>query len=91
VDLAAHESWPWYAGHLNGCAGGLCGSHPDVAPFFPDAAAALVPGVVRYLAGFLHYFFTLADAVPAAATCGAATAGATPTATESPASTGGED
>lgn len=64
VDLAAHESYPWYLHGMNGCAGGLCAHHPDVTPFFPQAAAALVPGVIRYLAGFLHYFFTLAGEAP---------------------------
>ncbi len=92
VDLAAHESWPWYAGRLNGCARGIRGPRPHVAPFFPAAAAALVPGAVRYAAGFLHYFFTLAGEEAAAATpAGAApSGGAASTTTAPPASTGEE-
>jgi hypothetical protein len=66
VDLAAHESWPWFRDRLNGCAGGLCGSRPEIRPFFPAAASVLVPATIRYLAGFLHLFFTLAGASPEA-------------------------
>jgi len=54
VDLAAHESFPWYELYLNLC------RHPEARDAFPRAAAHLVPGAIRYLAGFLHYFFTLA-------------------------------
>ncbi len=64
VDLAAHESYPWYVARLNGCAGWWCRSHPDPSRHFPAAAASLVPGVIRCLAGFLHYFFTLAGVAP---------------------------
>ena len=67
VDLAAHESYPWFTRCLDGCAGV---SGVRLASFFPEAAAALVPGAVRYLAGFLHYFFTLAGAAPAGSEAG---------------------
>jgi len=67
VDLATHESWPWFRDRLNGCAGGLWGSRPDIRAFFPAAASVLVPATIRYLAGFLHLFFTLAGASPEAA------------------------
>jgi len=53
VDLSAHESWPWYRDYLNACL------HRDYRESFSTAAAQLVPGVIRYTAGFLHYFFTL--------------------------------
>jgi hypothetical protein len=82
VDLAAHEAWPWFRDHLNGCAAGLGRPRSDVSPFFPEAAATLVPATVRYLAGFLHLFFVKAGATEAAATPGATEAAATPGATE---------
>jgi len=54
ADLGAHESLPWFEHSLNACRG-------KVSPRdFELAAAELVPGVVRYLAGFLRYFFSLA-------------------------------
>ena len=62
VDLAAHESWAWYRDGLNGCA------NRRYQEGFAAAAEVLVPGTVRYLAGFLHAFFTLAGEAPVAAT-----------------------
>ncbi len=57
VDLAAHESYPWFEDYLDGCAGR---TPAELEASFPAAAAVLVPGVVRYLAGYLHLFFSLA-------------------------------
>ncbi len=59
VDLAAHESYTCYQDGLNGCV------NPGYREDFPAAARLLVPGAIRHLAGFLHYFFTLAGAAPA--------------------------
>lgn len=56
ADLAAHESFAWYEAGLDACA------HPDFRDFFPAAAASLVPGAVRYLAGYLNLFFVAAGA-----------------------------
>lgn len=73
VDHAAHQSWVWYRERLDGC------KNSGYAQAFDPAATDLVAGTVRYLAGFLHYFFTLAGAAPpAAALSGAAPPGAVP-------------
>ncbi|MCL6581425.1 MAG: zinc dependent phospholipase C family protein [Firmicutes bacterium] len=51
VELGAHTSFPWFARALDGC------RRPGFREAFPEAAAELVPGTVRCLAGFLDRFF----------------------------------